>query len=156
MQCCLEIDHKHTQKYCKKLLCVIVVDTLTRLRAGRSGVRFPAEGRDVCRLQFVQTDAGSQPASYSMSTGGKASGGVRIFHSPPSGAEVKNEWSCTSFPRMCRHMCKGTAVPFFLAIINVATLRNCELNTGLVNSPSRECNYTRNWISELCNNYRTV
>jgi hypothetical protein len=52
--------------------------------------------------QPVQTDSGTHPASYSMVTEGSAPGGKAAetwaVHSPPSSADVKNEWIYTSAP----------------------------------------------------------
>ena len=46
----------------------------------------------------VHTDSGAHPASYSMgsriSSGDKAAG-LKIVHSHPSNADLKNEWSYT-------------------------------------------------------------
>ena len=101
---------------------------MTRVRAGRSGVRFPTEGRDLCRLQFVPTDAGAQRDSYPMSNSGKASGGVKISTHLRLVPRLRMSGAVPIPPSpVCRHMCKGTAVPS-LAIINVATLRIFELN----------------------------
>ena len=48
----------------------------------------------------VQTVSGVYLAAYSMGTGAFSSGveqpGCVVDHSPPSGTEDKNEWSCTS------------------------------------------------------------
>jgi hypothetical protein len=55
------------------------------------GVRSPT-GADFSSSPCVQTGSGAHPASYSMGTGsGKARPGRDADHSPPSGAEVKNE-----------------------------------------------------------------
>jgi hypothetical protein len=43
-----------------------LVGIVTRLRAGRSGVRIPVEARDFSLLQNVQTGSGAHPASYSV------------------------------------------------------------------------------------------
>ena len=40
----------------------------TRLRAGRSGVRIPAEARDFSPLQNVGSGSGAHTASYSLGT----------------------------------------------------------------------------------------
>jgi hypothetical protein len=46
----------------------------------------------------VQTDSGAHPASYPMGTRSSFPEG-EADHSPPSNAEVKNEWSYTSTPK---------------------------------------------------------
>jgi len=50
----------------------------------------------------VQTDNGIHPASYPLSTGGKAAG-REAGHSAPSIAEVNNAWSYTSTPPVRLH-----------------------------------------------------
>jgi hypothetical protein len=59
----------HLRYIPKKRFCTIVVGIATRLRAGRSGVRIPAEARGFPHLQNVRTDSRAHPASYSMVTG---------------------------------------------------------------------------------------
>jgi len=48
----------------------------------------------------MQTSSVAHPASYPMDTGESFSGhkwpGHGANHSPPSSAEIKNTWSCTS------------------------------------------------------------
>jgi hypothetical protein len=81
-------------KICKKhLLCVIVVGTLTGY--GLDDPEFDSQSREefFCRLQFVQTDAGAE-SSLLFNKYRKR----QNFHSPLSGVEVKNEWSCASSP----------------------------------------------------------
>ena len=90
-----------------------MVDTVTRLRARRSGVRFPAEGGDLCRLQFVQTDAEAQPACHLVSTGGKTSGGVKISTHLRLVPRLRMSGAVPlPPPPMCCHMCRWAAVPF--------------------------------------------
>ena len=48
----------------------------------------------------VKTGFGALPASRSAGTFVKRPG-RRVYHSPPSSAEVKNEWRPTSAPTMC-------------------------------------------------------
>jgi hypothetical protein len=60
-------------------------------------VRSPAEARDLSSSLCVQTGSGADPASCKMGTGspipeGKARPGRDADHSPPSSAEVVNEW----------------------------------------------------------------
>jgi hypothetical protein len=57
-----------------------------------SRVRFPAGGGNFSLYHGVQNASGAHPASFSM---GEAD------HSPPSSAEVKNAWSCTSTTSVC-------------------------------------------------------
>ena len=78
---------------------------VTRLWAGQSGVLIPAGARDFCVLQNAQTGCGSQTASHSTGTGGSFAEVKRPQregnHSPPSSAEVENEWSRTSALPLC-------------------------------------------------------
>jgi hypothetical protein len=60
-------------------------------------VRFPAEAKDFSSSLCVQTGSGAHPASCRMGTGdpspeGKARPGRDADHSPPSSAEVVNEY----------------------------------------------------------------
>jgi len=55
---------------------------VTRLRAGRSGVRIPVEAKDFSLLRNIPIGSGDRPASYSMGIGvlfrgggGKGAGG---------------------------------------------------------------------------------
>jgi len=64
------------------------VRTETKLQAGQSGVRIPAQARDFSLLQNVQTGYGPHPASYLMFPGINWSE-READHSPQSNAEVK-------------------------------------------------------------------
>jgi len=67
--------------------------------AGRSGLRILTGARDYSLLQNLQTgSASSQPPSQWVpgSMRGQRRPGREVKHSPPSSAQVKNEWSCTS------------------------------------------------------------
>jgi hypothetical protein len=74
------------------LQCHLSLPTLTKLRAGRYGVRFPA-GAGNFSLHHVQTRY-----RCSFPGGGGKRPGREADHSPPSSAEVKNAWSYTSTP----------------------------------------------------------
>jgi hypothetical protein len=63
-----------------------------------STVRFTAGAGNFSLHHCVQNGSGAHPASYPMSTGGKAAG-VWSYHSHPSSAEVKNTWNYTSTPQ---------------------------------------------------------
>jgi hypothetical protein len=71
-----------------------------------SGVRLPAEARNVSLHLHVQTGSGAHPASCPVGTGGCFSGGkaagAEDDHSPPSSADVKKVWRHTSTP-FCFH-----------------------------------------------------
>jgi hypothetical protein len=71
----------------------------SKLRAERSGFRIPVETRDFSLLQNVQAGTRAHPASCQWVLG-FFPGGKTVNHSPPASAEVKNEWSYTSAPRI--------------------------------------------------------
>jgi hypothetical protein len=64
-------------------------------------------GKKFFSSRKVQTGSGAHPASYSMDTGilfrGIQRPGREADHSPPSSAEVRNEWSYTSNPPIYLH-----------------------------------------------------
>jgi hypothetical protein len=67
-----------------------VVDIVTKIRAGRCGVRIPAMGRDLPLLQDVQTVTATHPAPYSVGSGGRFLGCKITWHDAnlsPSSAE---------------------------------------------------------------------
>ena len=73
------------------------VGIVTRLHAGRTGVRIQAESSD---LSLLHISSGAQGASNTMGTGVPPRGvkrqGREADHSLPSNTVVKNEWSYTS------------------------------------------------------------
>jgi hypothetical protein len=77
-------------------------DTLARTWSGQQMNQFPAGVTESCFAQNILTRSGAQPASYSMAARGSYLAvkwpGQAAGHSPPSSAEVKNEWSPTSTP----------------------------------------------------------
>jgi hypothetical protein len=70
-------------------------------------VRFPAGAGNFSLHHRVQNGSGAHPASYPMDTGAFSLAvkrpGREADHSPPSSAEVKNAWSCTSTPPIRLH-----------------------------------------------------
>ena len=73
-------------------------------RAGRSGLLILRGARDYSLLQNLQTvSASSQPPSQWVpgSLRGQRRPEREVNHSPPSSAQVKNEWSCTSTLAIC-------------------------------------------------------
>jgi hypothetical protein len=91
---------------------------VTTLRAGRSGVRNPVGTRRFSPLHSVETGSGAHLALHSIGTGALAPGVKQsrreIDHSPPSCAEVKNEW-CYTFPApLCFHDVDSENVIFYL------------------------------------------
>jgi hypothetical protein len=72
-----------------------------------SRVRIPAGPGNFSLHHRVQNGSGAHPASYRMGTRGFFLGVKRpareTDHSPPSSAEVKNAWSCTSTPPVHLH-----------------------------------------------------
>ena len=67
------------------------------LRAGWSVVLISAVAREFSLPQNVQAGSRAHQDSYSVWTG-LFPGGRDVDHSPPSNAEVRNEWSYTSAP----------------------------------------------------------
>jgi hypothetical protein len=76
------------------------VSIVTRLLAGRSGVRVLKELRYFSLLQIIQTDCGIHPTATQWRAaffpGGKRSRGMMLNTHLRLGAEVKNKWS---YPR---------------------------------------------------------
>jgi hypothetical protein len=69
-------------------------------------IRFPTGSGNFSFRHRIQTDSGAHPASYPVGTGCSfpevKRPGCEVDHSPPSSAEVKNGWRCTSTPP---HVC---------------------------------------------------
>ena len=91
---------------------------MTTLRAGRSGVRNLVGTRRFSTLHSVETGSGDHLTLHSISTGVLAPGVKQsrreIDHSPPSCAEVKNEW-CYNFPApLCFHDVDSENFIFYL------------------------------------------
>jgi hypothetical protein len=94
----------------RQIICVIpkfalsmVVGIVTRLRTGRSGVQiltvtrfFFSPNTSISVLEPTQP-----PIQWVFSVVKRR--GHKVNHSPPSSAEVKNEWSYTSRPPICHH-----------------------------------------------------
>jgi hypothetical protein len=74
---------------------------VTRLGAARSRVLIPARARDCSLLHNFQAGSWAHPARCSFP--GVKQQGREVNHSPPSSAEVKNEWSYTSTLPTCLH-----------------------------------------------------
>jgi hypothetical protein len=77
------------------------------LDSGAIEVRSPT-GADFSSSPYVQTGCGAHPASYPMGTGGSFAGGKALpgrdtDHSPPSSAEVKNEYELYLLSPTCFH-----------------------------------------------------
>ena len=67
----------------------------------------PGKGKKFSLLQNAQTGSGAQPSYYTEGTEffftKVKQPRCEVDHSPPSSAEVKNGWSCTSTPPICLH-----------------------------------------------------
>jgi len=78
------------------------VSIVTRLQAGRPGFDIRQGAGNFSLRHRVQTASGAHTASYPMDTGFSFPAikwrGRKSDHSPPSNAEVMNEWSYTSTP----------------------------------------------------------
>jgi hypothetical protein len=74
-----------------------------RLDVWDSRVQFLIVAGNFSLHHHVQNSSGAHPASYPMGTRALFLGvkqlGCEADHSPPSSAEVKNVWSCTSTPQ---------------------------------------------------------
>ena len=76
----------------------------------------PQKGKRCFSSPKVHTGPGSHPFSYSVGTGvfpGVKRSGREVDHSCPFSAVVKNEWSCTSTPPLCRRGVTGTTFCLF-------------------------------------------
>jgi hypothetical protein len=71
--------------------------------------------RDSCLRQNVQTGSGAQPVGTEILSRVKRPG-RDVDHSPPSNAEVKNEWSSTSTAPTCLHGVDRDKLTFFTAV----------------------------------------
>jgi len=73
---------------------------VTTLRAGRCSILGMGIDGIFCLRHRIQTGSGAHSASCTMGTGISYPGVKRLGreadHLPPSSAEVKNVWSCTS------------------------------------------------------------
>jgi hypothetical protein len=76
-----------------------VVGIVSRLLAGRNGVRITAGGKKLysqaCRLSLGLVHPPTQMVPWVLFPKAKLPG-REVDHQPPSGAEVKNEWIFTS------------------------------------------------------------
>jgi hypothetical protein len=81
----------------------------TRMWVGRYWVMFQGQARDQFLHQNVQTGTVAHPASYWRGTEGfffwVQQPGSECDHSPPSTAEVKNEWNYTFMTSILIFIC---------------------------------------------------
>jgi hypothetical protein len=97
---CERSEKSHTEKEMKSWDSSVGI--VTRLRAGRSGVRIPTGIRDFSVFVNIQTRPGSHPVDIVVIAWRKAA--VReVKHSNPSGTKAQNEWSFTSTPLIRLH-----------------------------------------------------
>ena len=92
----------------------MVVAIMTRLRAGRSGIRIPVRERDFLYSKCLNLLRDS--SSLLLNLHRNCLSGVKrperdVNHSPPSGVEVKNGWSYTSTPLGAFMAWKAKALP---------------------------------------------
>jgi hypothetical protein len=86
---------------------VTVVGIVTRPRVGRSWVGIPVGASDCSVIHAVMTDCEAHPAYFQWVTAsfpGVKRPGREANQSPPSIAEVKNEWGCTSSSPIHLHL----------------------------------------------------
>jgi len=88
-----------------KFLRVGITQSVWRLGYGMDGWgSVPGRGNEgnLCLRHCIQIDSGAHPASYLVSTGDSYPGikvpGCETGNLPPSTADVKNAWICTSVP----------------------------------------------------------
>jgi hypothetical protein len=109
-----------------------VVSIVTRLRAGRSGVRIPAGGKTLF--------SAPQPpdwfrASPIISSGYRGSfPGVKLprrdfDHPSPSVTDAKNEWSCTSAPPI--HFHGANRHNFIFTLLSLILLKPLNINFNI-------------------------
>jgi len=89
---------------------------VTRLLVSRCGVRIPAEARDLF-FQIVLPAVGPTNGYREIKRPGR-----EVDHSPPSSADVKNEWSPASAPTICLHGLYMDFYIFFLLVNKVYEL----------------------------------
>jgi hypothetical protein len=89
-------------------------------------VRIPAEARDVSLLQIVLTAAGIDPDTCVLSPAAKRAA-FKFDHSPPSDAEIKNEWRYTSIPS---HACIAFVVTMHLECLHFVLVLCAAVLTG--------------------------
>jgi hypothetical protein len=94
-------------------------------------VRIPTEAGDVSLLQNVLTAAGIEPASCGadacvLSPDAKLVA-FKFDHSPPSDAEIKNDWRCTSTPQ---HACIAFTLTMYLECLHSVSVLCAAVLTG--------------------------
>ena len=77
------------------------VSVVSRILAGRSGVRLLAGTKNLSLLRNIQTDSETHRASYLTDTESSFGQDRELNLLPPSSFNVKNEWSCTCTPLIC-------------------------------------------------------
>jgi hypothetical protein len=85
----------------------------------------PAGAKNFSSNLCVQTGSGAHPASCPMGTVGKARMERDTDHSPPSSAEVKNEYELYPSPLKCLWHVVGLLYSFFfLLLLKLYRIRN--------------------------------
>ena len=95
-----------------------MIGIVTRLRTGRSGVRFLTQAKYVSPLEmFAITHRLTEWVVRLLSSGwGVKKPGRETDHSPLSSSEVVNEWSYTTTPRCGFVGCGGTLLRYRLPL----------------------------------------
>jgi len=78
------------------------------------GVQTPTEARDASSLKTVQIDSELHPTTFYFP--GVKRPGRDVNHSPPSSAEVKNDWSIISVPTRCFDDVDRTSIFTFFCV----------------------------------------
>jgi hypothetical protein len=98
-----------------------IVSITTRLQTGQSRFRIAVAARDFFSSPECPDWLWGPPSFLFSAYWGSFLGvqwlGHEIYHSPVSGAEVKNEWSCTSAP-LCPHDMDSEICIFFLLCVD--------------------------------------
>jgi len=99
---------------------------MTRLGAGRYGVRFPVGTiyEYFSLLQIIQTILGANPGTngYRVSLPAIRRLACEAVHSLPHSATVKNDWSYTSTPSIYLHGMDRVTLRFFFTVDDHRTI----------------------------------
>jgi hypothetical protein len=105
---------------------ILIYHTVTRPWAGYFGIQISAGARDFSFSKTSRPALGLSQPPVQLVSGvlivGVKQLGYEVDHSPPSSAEVKNEWSCTSVPPYAFMACRGNTLPVPLSVISVLSL----------------------------------
>jgi len=110
VQCITQLNtskfYKHYAFHYRSFYNLTTKNTVTRLRAGQSRVRILAEARNLSSPNHVDQHCGPPGHLFNKHQGSFP--WVKwpecdVYHTPPSSAKVKSEWSYTATPPICLH-----------------------------------------------------